>query len=273
MNRFKYILSAIGFFSLQTMAVEEAKFKAKPFSPDFFVFQNGLGFGSPSKEASILKKMGYDGVSQVKQTGRDLAGLVEAYGKKDLQVLSVYLDISKQPIKAELIKPLENRNAIVELTVRQMSLETIEAVRQISETAASMNIRVALYPHHGFAVSTMLQAMDLIEKVNHPNLGVMFNLCHFLRGEDPATLESVLLKAGDRLFAVSTSGAVEGGKEWSCLIQPLNKGSFPQKRLFKTLKKLNFKGPVGLQCYGIKGDKRDNLESSIDAWKKMLPAL
>ena len=119
----------------------------------------------------------------------------------------------------------------------------------------------------------MPQAMDLIKKVNHPNLGVMFNLCHFLKSEDPETLENVLLKAGTRLFAVSTSGAVVGCKDWDCLIQPLNKGSFSQKRLFSTLKKLNFNGPVGLQCYGIKGDKRDNLESSIEAWKEMLRTL
>ena len=247
--------------------------KKKPFSPDFFAFQNGLGFGSHSKEAKILRKMGYDGVSQVKQTGRSLARLVEDYEKKGARVLSVYLDAAKAPINAGLIKPLENCNAMVELTIREMTPDTIANVRQITETAAALNIKVALYPHHGFAVATMSQAMDMIKKVNHPNLGVMFNLCHFLKSEDPATLESTLLKAGDRLFAVSTSGAVEGCKDWSCLIMPLNKGSFPQKRLFQALKKIDFNGPVGLQCYGIKGDKRDNLESSIKAWKELIKAL
>ena len=39
------------------------------------------------------------------------------------------------------------------------------------------------------------------------------------------------------------------------------------------LKKLNFKGPVGLQCYAVRGDKRTNLKSSMAAWKKTLDAL
>jgi hypothetical protein len=41
----------------------------------------------------------------------------------------------------------------------------------------------------------------------------------------------------------------------------------------RTLKKLNFAGPVGLQCYGVRGDKRENLKNSIAAWKKILAEL
>ena len=122
----------------------------------------------------------------------------------------------------------------------------------------------------GNAVATMAQAMDLIKKVDHPNLGVMFNLCHFLMDEKAETMEAVLEKAGDRLFAVSTAGADLGGRSWRALIQPLHKGTFPQKRLFAALKKLNFKGPVGLQCYAVRGDKRTNLKNSMAAWKKTL---
>jgi len=246
---------------------------AKPFSPDFYAFQNGVAFGSADQEARILKKMGYDGVSQVKQTGDALAAIIQSYDNADLKVLSVYLNVTNMPVTAEQIIPLANRNAMIELTITAMTPGTVEAVRQTAELAAGMNIRVALYPHYGFGVARMGQAMELINKVDHPNLGVMFNLCHFLKSEDPATLESVLLKAGDRLFAVSTCGADTEGSDWSALIQPLNAGTFPQVRLFKALKKLNFNGPVGVQCYAIPGDKRNNLEKSITAWKEILAEL
>ena len=112
--------------------------------------------------------------------------------------------------------------------------------------------------------------MNLIKKVNHPNLGVMFNLCHFLKNEDPKTLETTLEKTGSKLFAVSTCGADLGGGSWNQLIQPLDKGDFPQERLFRALNSLKFSGPVGLQCYAIKGDKHDNLQKSMAAWKTII---
>jgi sugar phosphate isomerase/epimerase len=149
----------------------------------------------------------------------------------------------------------------------------IDSIRQTAEMASRLKIRVVLYPHFGNAVATMLQAIDVIEKVNHPNLGVMFNLCHFLKSEKVEDLENVLLKAKPHLFAVSINGADEKGQSWDTLIQPLDEGNFPQRRLLGVLKKMHFKGPVCLQCYAVKGDKKTNLKKSIDAWEKLLKEL
>ena len=198
----------------QVMAEEEV--------PKFYAFKNGLAFGDFENEAKTLKKLGYDGVSQAYKGGETLAQRVAAFEKQGLKVLSVYLDVKDKPIEAEVVKPLAHKGALIELTIRKMSPQTVDAVRKTAEMAKGLDIKVALYPHHGFAVATMPQAMELIEKVKHPNLGVMFNLCHFLKNEDPKEMESIMEKAGDRLFAVSVSGANLGGKNWQELIKPLN---------------------------------------------------
>ena len=239
----------------------------------FYAFENGVRFGSYQNEAQTLKQLGYDGISQVHSGGAKLAERVSAYDKVGLKVLSVYLNVEDTPIATDLVKPLANRGAMIELTIRKMTPNTIQAVRQTADMAAKLNIRVALYPHHGFAIAKMPQAMELIERVDHPNLGVMFNLCHFLRGERAEDLETVLEKAGSRLFAVSTSGANVGGQGWDQLIQRLDQGDFPQDRLFRQLARLDFQGPVALQCYGVQGDKRMNLERSIDAWRRIIAEL
>jgi len=116
----------------------------------------------------------------------------------------------------------------------------------------------------------MPQAIGLAKKVQHPNLGIMFNLCHFLKNEKPENLESVLKEAGTHLFSVSTCGADLDGENWGTLIQTLNEGTFPQNRLFTALKQADFNGPVGLQCYAVKGDKQANLEKSVNAWEAIL---
>ncbi len=243
------------------------------FEPKFYAFQNGVGFGGPEKDAQTLKELGYDGVCQVFAGGDKLAAQVAAYDKAGLRVNSIYLNVNDEPIAADVVKPLAGRGAMIELTVQKMTPDTVEAVRQTAQMAAELKLQVALYPHNGFAVATMPQAMDLIAKVDHENLGVMFNLCHFLKNENPDDLEEVLKDAGPRLLAVSTCGADAEGKGWGELIQTLDQGDFPQARLFTALKKQGFAGPVGLQCYAIRGDKRENLKKSIAAWEKVLSEL
>ena len=253
------------------ICAEEAE--APTFQPPLFAFQNGVQFGSAEDEARVLKELGYAGISQVNVGGEKLAEKIAAYYKAELKVLSVYLNVDDQSIAVERVRPLANRQALIELTIRKLTPDTVAAVRETAAMAAKLNIRVALYPHHGFAVATMPQALNLAAKVDHPNLGVMFNLCHFLKNEDVADLESTLKAAGPRLFAVSTCGANVDGESWIELIQPLNEGDFPQARLFRALAELKFDGPVGLQCYGVRGDKRANLVASMDAWRKILADL
>ena len=235
-------------------------------SPKLYVFQNGMGFGDYNNEVKVLNELGYGGVSSVKKGGEELAKRIAIYEKAKLKVFSIYLDVSDKAIPEDIVKPMANSGCMIELTIRKAGPKTVEAVRQTTKMAAKNNIKVALYPHAGFSVATMKQGMDLIKKVNHPNLGVIFNLCHFLKSEKVETLEQVIESAGDRLFHVSTSGANLKGKAWGDLIKPLSEGDFPQERLFKALKKINYKGDVGLQCYGIKGDRKTNLKNSIKAW-------
>lgn len=254
------------------LLVTTASQAAEPdsFQPNFYAFQNGLGF---EDEPQTLKDLGYAGVSQVSATGDKLADLIAAYDQAGLKVLSVYLHASEVPIAAEQVRPLANRGAMIELTVRKVTPQTIHSIRQTAEMAAGLKIRVALYPHDGMEVETIPQALDVIRQVDHPNLGVMFNLCHFLKNESADDLEKVLAQAGPQLFAVSTAGADIEGKQWSELIQTLDQGDFPQARLLRQLKKQGFAGPVTLQCYGVQGDKKQNLERSINAWRKTIGGL
>lgn len=238
-------------------------------SPLLYAFENGLGFGTLPEEAKILSETGYGGVSQVSGDPVKLPEMVAAYRKEGLRVRSVYLDAGGEALDAETLEVLARSGAMIELTVKTIDPGTVDVIRKTCVAAERFGMKVALYPHHGYAVATMPQAMDLIAEVDHPNLGVMFNLCHFLRGEDVADLEKVIKGAGDRLFAVSVFGADPEGEGWPDLIKPLDEGAFPQKRLLEALADAGFEGPVSLQCYGVPGDKRKNLERSMVAWKKL----
>ena len=238
------------------------------FSPRLFVFQNGVDFGSYQEEAAILKELGYDGIGSVKPDRLDER--IAAYETVGLKVFSVYISLGDQRI-AKVISQLKNRQATIELTVRKtIDDDAIKEIQAIADSAARSNIRLAIYPHAGFTIATIDPALELVKKVNRPNVGVMFNLCHFLKSENESDLEATLTRMGEKLFAVSTCGADNDGREWKDLIQPLDKGSFKQTRLLGTLKKLKFQGVIGIQCYAVQGDKQANLQRSINAWKQIL---
>jgi sugar phosphate isomerase/epimerase len=151
----------------------------------------------------------------------------------------------------------------------------VEIIREIADMAAEAKVRVALYPHHGFWLERVEDAVRIAEKVNRPNVGVTFNLCHWLRVDDEKNLKPLLRLSMPRLFVVTINGADSGGKDWKQLIQTLDQGSFDLPGFLKTLKDCGYTGPIGFQGYGIGGDAYENLKRSINAWhrisQKLLP--
>jgi sugar phosphate isomerase/epimerase len=148
----------------------------------------------------------------------------------------------------------------------------VPILREIADLAAGPGVRVVLYPHTGDWLVHVDQAVRLAQQVDRPNVGVIFNLCHFLRNEDPATLHSAIEAAGPRLFMVSINGAepearLEPG--WAKLIEPLDQGTLDIYALLKTLKRMGYHGPVALMCYGIDGDAREHLARSMAEWRRL----
>ena len=132
-------------------------------------------------------------------------------------------------------------------------------------------VQLLLYPHQGSWIERIEDSIRVADKVDRPNVGVMFNLCHWLRVDKQRDDKPLLKQAMPRLWAVSINGAdqYDEAPGWDHYIQPLDRGSFDVGGLLKTLKELGYKGPIGLQCYGIGGDAREHLARSMAAWRKL----
>jgi hypothetical protein len=57
--------------------------------------------------------------------------------------------------------------------------------------------------------------------------------------------------------------------DWGRLIQTLDRGEYDVYNFLKPILNAGFAGPIGLQCYNIKGDIEDNITRSMTAWKKL----
>jgi sugar phosphate isomerase/epimerase len=243
----------------------------------FFVFDDGLGGGAPVQEAQLAREVGFDGISF--DGAKLVAERLKALDERGLQFFFLYVganvsdgEIVYEPGIEDSIRALKGRSTIVWLTIRGggpgAEQRAVEATRKICDLAARENLRVALYPHYGMYVARLSDAMRVADEAKRSNLGVTFNLCHELRSGFDPDVRTLLERALPRLYAVSINGADQQG-DWDQLIQPLDRGAFDVAGFVRTLIQVGYNGPIGLQCYAIKGDARTNLEHSMQAWRNM----
>lgn len=143
----------------------------------------------------------------------------------------------------------------------------VQAIRDVAAMAKESGIAVSLYPHYGFYVASVRDALRVVQKVDRPNVGLTFNLCHWLRTDQGKDLDELLREARPHLQMVTINGADKEG-DWDRLIQPLGTGDFDVYGFLAKLKEIGFRGPIGLQGYGVKGDVREHLKQAMKTWRE-----
>ena len=247
----------------------------------FFAFDNGAGRGewTPARQAETLARLGYAGIGY-SGTG-ELDERLKAFEDHHLRVFSIYVgcNLNDEPAYGDdlkaAIRRLEGTGVMIWLTVQGQSEDdgkAVQVVAEIADLAAASGLKVALYPHAGFYVADVEDALRIVRQVKRENVGVMFNLCHELKAGNEACFDELLEEAAPHLFAVSINGAGhEGG--WEELIQPLGHGAFDLDRLLRKLLAIDYEGPIGLQCYNVPGDTLANLEHNIVEWRAIVAQL
>ncbi len=283
------VFIAIGFCALcaKTVAAETRDApKGEGLTNPFFAMDTGTkdaNHQTAKSQAEMLRELGYTGMGY---GGFD--GLSEMLGKLDkngLKMFAVYtgawIDREKEkydPRLKEGVKLLQGRGAMIWLFIQsekhkpsspEGDARAVEIVREIADAARDCGLGVALYPHTGFWLERVEDAVRVAKKLDRKNVGVTFNLCHWLRVDREENMKPLMELAMPHLFLVTINGADSGGKDWSQLIQTLDRGSFDIYNFLKTLRGLGYGGPIGLQHYGIKGDASENLKRSMEAWREL----
>lgn len=247
---------------------------------ELFVFDNGVrGLKTPKEKVAVLKELGYAGI--ISRSG-EIAALLPELDTAGLKMIGSYVPViidgetiqydKRLPKEIEMLK---GRGTYIWLHIRgdrkkDMDDPVVKIVREVADMAEKAGLQVALYPHTGFYVATALESLRIIEKVDRPNVGVMFNLCHFLMQNNIDELEKVVRKIAPRMNMVSINGADLGSRlPLNQSLQRLDKGSFDNAKLLRLLDEVGYKGPVCLQCYNIQGDDRENLSASMKKWKEL----
>jgi sugar phosphate isomerase/epimerase len=237
------------------------------------------------EQAEMLKELGYDGVGHIWLD--KVEERIKTLDDKGLKLYQITMEVNVapgpdkpafDPRLVDVLKLVKGRNVQFCLLVSggkpsdaSLDEQAVKVLREMSDLAADSGAQLLLYPHVNNWIERIEDSIRVAEKVDRPNVGVMFNLCHWLKADKSRDYEPLLKKAMPKLWAVSLNGADEfdSSDGWDHYIQPLDKGSFDVGKFLSTLKKLGYKGPIGLQCFGIGGDTKEHLARSMEAWKKL----
>jgi sugar phosphate isomerase/epimerase len=251
----------------------------------FYAMHTGTGGGSPDAQAALVAELGFDGLAwgleglaaarfAAEQRGGDV---ISAYAVLDVDAVTPNDD---DPALASLVAAMEAlRGGPGQLWLaltRSRTVPNDEAfdlptavLRRLLPHARRTGVEIALYPHHGFWLHGHGQALQLCEKVGAVEVGITFNLCHWLRAKEGEDVGAAVRALGQRLFAVTIHGADRDGEDWSTLIRPLGEGSFAVDALLRTLDAEGFEGPMALQGYGLRTPPREHLTASLAAWRRL----
>ncbi|MEM1026940.1 MAG: TIM barrel protein [Planctomycetota bacterium] len=148
--------------------------------------------------------------------------------------------------------------------------QAIQILRKYADEAEARDLTVSLYPHFGFWLERVSDAVRLARAIDHPRLRVSFCGFHWylVEGGDPTP---TLREAAPWLRMVNVCGSrptPEGhGFPLPNTIEPVGEGEFPLDTFVTALREVDYRGPVGFQGYLMGGDPLANLTQSYGAWR------
>jgi len=261
-----------------------------------------------SQQAEMLHELGYDGVGYPLWFGENLDQNLKIVDDAELELCLLYLPVNIDPAQPaydsrvpESFAKLKGRPVTISVLLggfppgdpRGME-PAVKILRELGDLAAESDLKISIYHHLNDWSESLLFSLDVVKAVDHPNVGVNFNLCHWLKVDGDifdvdATVQgragiqgrttsngrigvkkdyrTMLRENADRIFAVTINGAQCDATEWTGgLIQPLDRGDFDNEELMGVLQEIGYTGPIGLMCFGIPDEPREHLERSMKVW-------
>lgn len=266
------LAGAISAFFIVTASAEK---------PSFFVFDNGVGRGkwTPEQQATTLKELGYEAISYNFTNPEDLANWQRECGKQGIKIAAIYLNTSVDgprpfdPRFKEAVKLLKGSDTVIWMTVLKPKTPgdhdaaAVKNVQEIADLAAEQGLRVALYGHVDNFVETGMDSARIVKLANRPNVGATINLCHEFLSKKGEQIDETLKAVASGCLLVSINGVDLANKNY---ITRLDQGDYDLVSYLEKLQAAGYRGPIGLQCFNVPGDTRDNLAANIASWRSIL---
>lgn len=244
-----------------------------PFIMDTWFWSDGA---SPASAVSLVKQRGF--AAMALSSDRSVPEYVTALTAEQLPMVGVYTPTPLDGYPTGVVDAVAVTSGWIWLSIQggphaasdpagdPTALELIDALAD--ECEAKGLAGVALYPHVGFWMERVGDAVRLASKADRANVRVVFNQYHWMVVEGGQDLANTLRSAEPFLQFVTINGS-----DIAPSILPLGQGAYDVKPILDELTLLDFHGNVGLQGYSISGDIDAKLMASKQAWDALVAGL
>jgi sugar phosphate isomerase/epimerase len=248
------------------------------FAMNFALHEPGMPLDA---QARVLKELGYRGTQHL-GTVQALDATIEALDRAGLELYTAAVMPYDIPVDPGGGCPPGLKDAVRKLTGRKTLLliqfvssryaasstdgdaRAVELGRELADYARDYGGRIAVYPHVGIWCERVDHAVRVVNQCDRKNLGVCFNLFHWLRTDPKGDLDALVRQAMPRLFLVTINGMSAAGA-----VETLDRSAYDVESFLRPFVVRGYRGPIGLQCVGLTGQPRENLAHSMDAWREL----
>jgi len=253
----------------------------------FYAFDNGLGtVRGLADKCKLVRDLGYVGI-EYHLNHAELPRMLEQLDKHGLKLSAVYtvpmLENPMDPKLPESIGRMKGRDTRIEMAIRSKQFKKpsdprgdpkgAELLKRVSDACADTGPVVSIYPHTWFWTERVEDGVRLAKLTGRKNVGTNFNLVHWKWVKNTRPLEAILREALGHLFCVTINGLQSVPKGGRDKILSLDQGDYDLVAFMALARKVGYAGPVGLQCYSVKGPSEEHLKRSMRKWREILKKL
>lgn len=256
----------------------------------FASFSFGIAERPVAEQVKLLKSLGYDGLTAGMYGSGEGVAQLQAYAKVpqvrngQFKVYGIlWWATAKKPydskwldqVLAEAAKMHAPLWVVVDTAQGDRTGElkaTLDLLNAAADQCAKHGVQLVLYPHDGCVFQDTDEALDILQKLNRPEVKISFHVCHELKAGKKDQMAQTFRKAAPHVSLVSVSGAKTDlifAPGWTDSILPLDEGDLDLAPLAAAMKESSYTGPIVLHTYGITEKPEDHLARSIKWWKAL----
>jgi sugar phosphate isomerase/epimerase len=253
---------------------------------DTYFYSSQGSYGLEAR-CEMLRDLGYDATYLTlfgDATWDDFSRLHEVAARNGLAVAGVWAGLDLAKDNRRLLESTARFAGIpiLELAVsdsarpeRRCAATDDDDARALVEELANRvpgGVEICLYPHVDAWLERFEDTVELADRIDHDHVGVCFPSYHWYAMREERA-EELLAKAGSRLRSVNICGARRPAVGGVPTIEPLDEGELDNFALLGLLRRLSYRGMIGVQGYSIGGDTYAKLQRSLAAYRDMIRRL
>ena len=282
-----YVLSCTAFAADPVDALNQVEFNAKAFAKENLMAWCIVPFDAakrtPEQRASMLRDLGikrfaYDyRAEHIPNFEREIAALKEngielsawwfptVLNDEAKMILSLF---EKHGLHPQLWVMGSGNENMSTSDADAFAAKEAERIRTIAVEAQRIGCKVGLYNHGGWFGKPENQ-LELIRKVNMPNVGIVFNLHHAHDQLD--RLPAVLAMLKPHLMVVNINGMQTDGERMGRKILPIGMGD-RDLEVLSAISQSGYEGPIGILNHTDE-DARVRLEQNLSGLESLVSKL